>query len=198
MTPLILASASGARAHLLAAAGISFDAMPALIDEESRRVEWVRSGKEISGLACALAQEKALTVAEAHPDRIVLGADQLLVLEGKPIGKRSTSADARLLLRLLRGRTHELITAAVLVKGGRVLWQHSEVCRLAMRDFSDSFLDEYVSKASGALTGSVGGYELEGLGIQLFERVDGDYFSVLGLPLLPLLSQLRVLGLAKQ
>ncbi|HEY3777346.1 MAG TPA: Maf family nucleotide pyrophosphatase [Rhizomicrobium sp.] len=197
MKPLILASASSARARLLAAAGIAFETVPAAIDEEASKAEWIRSGREIAALAGALAQEKALAVAESHPDRMILGADQLLVLEGTSVSKCATSSEARVLLRRLRGQTHELVTAAALAGDKRVLWQHTDICRLTMRDFSDLFLEEYVAKAAGAMTASVGAYEIEGIGIQLFERVEGDFFSVLGLPLLPLLAQLRQLGLAK-
>lgn len=197
MMPLVLASASATRARLLSAAGVAFEVVPASVDEERYKIEWARSAREPARLAPALALEKARAVAAMKPERVVLGCDQILLLDGEPVSKCTSRTEARMLLRRLRARTHELVTAATLVGAGRVFWQHSEVGRLAMRDFSDDFLDEYVSAAPDALTQCVGAYELEGFGIQLFERVCGDFFSVLGLPLLPLLAQLRQLGLAR-
>lgn len=197
MKPLVLASASPARANLLSGAGVQFEAIPAALDEEALKLEWNRKGGASSELAPALAREKARAVAARRPQEIVLGCDQVLLLGDEPIGKTMTRSEACALLRRLRGRTHTLVTAAALANGTELLWQHTETCRLAMRDFSDSFLEDYVSAAGESLTCCVGCYRLESLGIQLFERVEGDYFSILGLPLLPLLGELRRLGLVK-
>lgn len=197
MMRLILASASAARATLLTGAAVAFEAMPARVDEESYRRQWVRDGREPAGLATALAREKAFAASAERRQQIVLGCDQVLLLENEPIGKCASIAEARALLGRLRGRTHELVTAAALVREGRILWEHAETSRLTIRDFSDAFLEEYVSLAGDALTGCVGCYRVEGVGIQLFERVEGDYFSILGLPLVPLLGELRRLGLAR-
>lgn len=194
MKPLVLASASAARANLLSGAAIEFEPSPAVLDEEAFRLEWKQKGGAPAELASALARAKARKVAAQWPGQVVLGCDQILLLGDEPIGKSASRSEARALLRRLRGRTHTLVTAAALATATELLWQHTQICRLAMRDFSDSFLEEYISAAGDALTCCVGCYQLEGLGIQLFERVEGDYFSILGLPLLPLLGELRRLG----
>jgi septum formation protein len=198
MRPLILASASASRARLLRAADVPFEAIAASVDEDAERADARRSGATTRGTACRLALRKAVKVSSTHPARHVLGADQILELDGEIIGKCSTTADAVVLLRRLRGRAHELLTAAVLVVGQTELWRHVEHCRLVMREFSDAFLADYLSRAETAALESVGCYQLEGFGVQLFEQVDGDYFSVLGLPLLPVLAALRTHGLVSE
>ena len=198
MTPLILASASPTRARLLSAAGVTFEIAPAAVDEEAFKSNWLRKEYVATDMALGLAEEKAKSAGTAWPGKIMLGCDQLLVLGGELISKCATQYDALVLLRRLRARAHELFTAAVLTLDGEMIWHHADCCRLTMRDFSDAFLSEYVSRSADAMTRSVGCYELEGPGIQLFDRVDGDFFSILGLPLLPLLEELRRLGILKR
>jgi septum formation protein len=192
---LILASASVARRRLLEAAGLGFEVAPASVDEEAAKAAYRAQGMNPRAQAGALAELKALSVS-SHRQGWVLGADQMLALDGTPLDKPKDLGEARAQLQMLRGRTHELLTAAVVCKGQTIAWRCLEAPRLTMRDFSDAFLDEYLSRAGEAALKSVGGYQLEGLGAQLFERVEGDYFCVLGLPLLPLLGFLRAQGVA--
>jgi septum formation protein len=190
--PLVLASRSAARRALLEAAGVPVELRPADLDE--RALEAGANAPDPSAIAELLARAKASLVSRAHPGRLVLGADQTLALGGKPFSKSSDRLAARVQLQALRGRAHELHAAIAFVQDGAVVFEHVETARLTMRAFSDAFLDRYLETVGeGALT-SVGGYQLEGLGIQLFERVDGDYFTILGLPLLPLLDVLRQRG----
>ncbi len=190
MTHLILASASASRAAILKQAGVAFDVVPANIDEDAVKA----SVEEPRAVAEALASLKAFTVSASHPGPLVLGADQVLVLEGRIVSKAPGLDTAAAQLRRLRGRRHVLISALALARGGAPVWRHTSVAALAMRDFSDAFLEDYVAREGEAVLGSVGCYRLEGLGAQLFESVEGDYFSILGLPLLPLLSALRGFG----
>ena len=191
--PLVLASRSEIRLALLRNAGLSVEAEAPDIDERS--IER-RAGKSEPGeVAALLAREKAWAIASRHPARLVLGADQTLTLDDRRFSKPIDRAAAREQLRVLRGRTHELHTAVSLTRGAKTVWEHREAARLTMREFSDAFVEAYLDRAGPAVTRSVGGYQLEGLGIQLFERVDGDHFVILGLPLLPLMSYLRRSGL---
>ena len=194
MTPLILASASTARARMLAAAGVPFQVVPADIDETLLKQEFAARGYDIATIARGLAAQKAYSLAPAHPDTLVLGADQILSLDGETVSKCRSAAGATSLLRRLRGRTHELVTAALLAKNGAELWSHVSTSRLTMRAFSDAFLEEYIGRAGEALVQNVGCYGIEALGVQLFEHVQGDLFSIQGLPLLPVLSALRAFG----
>lgn len=195
MTPLILASASSSRARILKSAGVVFEALPADIDEENVKAECKTGSKSTSDAASTLADLKALKVATARPGRHVLGADQILEFDGQAVGKCADFGEAKALLARLRGRTHELVTAAALANGREILWRHVERSQLAMRDFSDAFLSDYLSRAGDSVLAAVGCYEIESLGAQLFERVDGDIFAILGLPLLPVLGALREHGL---
>jgi septum formation protein len=191
--PLLLASKSAARLGLLQAAGIPVEVVPAAIDE--RAIE-ARSGLTGPGeIAALLAREKARAVAHVHPDRLVLGADQTLALGDQRFSKPADRAAAREQLRALRGRTHTLHSAVTAVRAGAVLFEHVEAAHLTMRSFSDDFLERYLDTVGEAATASVGGYQLEGAGIQLFERVEGDHSTVLGLPLFALLDWLRRAGL---
>lgn len=194
--PLVLASRSKARQMLLAAAGIPFEMRPADLDE--RELEAVAPSVAPGAIAAFLARRKASAVARLCPQRLILGADQTLSLGAERFAKPADPAAARAQLRALRGRTHELHSAIAFVKDGSVLFEHVGVARLTMRAFSASFLDLYLDAAGSAATASVGGYQLEGLGAQLFERVDGDYFTVLGLPLMEALDFLRRQGCLAQ
>jgi septum formation protein len=191
--PMVLASKSSARRAVLEAAGVPTEVKPASIDE--RAIE-VQAGLAAAGeVAALLAREKARAVAAEDPERLVLGADQTLALGERRFSKASGRAEAREQLCALRGRTHTLHSALAVVRSGAVLFEHIDTAHLTMRAFSDRFLDDYLDAVGGAATASVGGYQLEGLGVQLFERVEGDHFTVLGMPLLPLLDWLRQAGL---
>ncbi len=187
--PLVLASKSAARATLLAAAGIAVEVLPADIDE--RGIEAKASAQDAGAAAALLAREKARAVAALRPGRLVLGADQTLALGARRFSKPADRAAAEEQLRALRGKTHALHSALAVMRDGDVLFEHADAARLTMRSFSDKFLQQYLDAAAEAVTASVGGYQLEKPGIQLFERVEGDYFTILGLPLVPLLDFFR-------
>jgi septum formation protein len=190
--PLLLASKSATRRTLLENAGIPVEIEPADIDE--RAVEARAGVEDAEVVAALLAREKARAVAAKHPGRMVLGADQTLALGARRFSKAPDRAAAREQLSALRGKTHTLHSAVAVVQSGAVAFEHVDAAHLTMRAFSDGFLDSYLDAAGDAATASVGGYQLEGLGIQLFERVEGDHSTVLGLPLLPLLDWLRRSG----
>jgi septum formation protein len=190
--PLLLASRSASRRALLSAAGIPLEIAPADIDE--RAIESQAGDQAPEAVAGLLARAKALAIAARHPDRLVLGADQTLALGSTLFNKPADVSGAREQLRRLRGRTHELHSAVVVASGAAVPYQHRQTARLTMRNFSDRFLDAYLEAAGSAVTASVGGYQVEGLGITLFDRIDGEHSTILGLPLLPLLEYLRHAG----
>jgi len=194
--PLVLASLSEVRKSLLAAAGIAVEVRPADIDE--RNLEATAPAADASAAAAMLARAKAGAIAQVLPDRLVLGADQTLVLGRQRFSKPANLASARAQLRVLSGQTHELHSAVAFARNGATLFEHVGVARLTMRALSESFLDDYLDAAGSAATQSVGGYQLEGLGIHLFERIEGDHFTVLGLPLLPVLDFLRRQGYLAQ
>jgi septum formation protein len=187
---LVLASASASRAQILRDAGVPLEVQPAHVDEETVKA----SGEDGATVAAKLAELKALRVSSSCPDALVLGADQVLVCDGRLLSKADTLAEAAAQLKFLRGKPHTLISSLALARDGAVIWRHSDEARLAVRDFSDAFLDDYLSKEGDTMLGSVGCYRLEGPGAQLFESVQGDYFSILGLPLVPLLAILRKHG----
>lgn len=187
--PLVLASRSAARRALLEAARIPCDVRPADLDE--RALERQAGPSEPAALALMLADAKAQAVARHCPGRLVLGADQTLACANRVFSKPCDRTAAREQLSRLRGCTHELHAAVSLWRDGERLFSHVATARLTMRPFSDSFLERYLDEAGEAALASVGGYQLEGLGVHLFERIDGDYFTILGLPLLPLLAYLR-------
>jgi septum formation protein len=175
-------------------AGVPYTAIPADIDEDALKNRLLATGTEAAGIAPALAEAKALAISRYHPADLVLGADQTLLLGLELVSKCTSLEDARRLLGRLRGRSHRLVSALALVRGGAVLWRHVESPELWMRDFSEGFLDRYLANEGEGVLSGVGCYKLEGLGAQLFERVSGDYFSILGLPLQPLLAELRRQG----
>lgn len=188
---LILASESKARAALLAAAGLVFETRPARIDEAELKRSARAEGASADSTALLLAELKAHRVARPNADALVIAADQLLVCEDRWFDKPADLAEAAAQLRALRGRTHTLVTAILCQRGEQRIWHHIARPRLAMRDFSDAFLADYLDHEGAALTATVGSYRLEGLGAQLFDSISGEYAAVLGLPLLPLLGFLR-------
>jgi septum formation protein len=191
--PLILASQSRARQMLLANAGIFFEAVPADIDERALQENSGFSAPgEIAGL---LAREKACFVSSKNPGRYVVGADQTLALGNRLFSKPAGRAQAADQLRLLAGGTHELHSAVAVARDGNILFLDVSVARLTMRALSGAQIRAYLDEAGEAVTSSVGAYQLEGLGVHLFERIEGDHFTILGLPLLPLLAFLRGEGL---
>jgi septum formation protein len=188
-SPLVLASGSAVRRRLLEAAGIPVEVRPASLDE--RAVEATATRDDPSAVAALLARAKALRVAKDVPDRLVIGADQTLALGSRRFDKPADRAAAGAQLQTLAGRTHELHAAVAVARGSGVLFEHVDVARLTMRPLSAAVLDRYLDAAGAAVTASVGGYQLEALGVHLFERIEGDHFTILGLPLLPLLAYLR-------
>jgi septum formation protein len=190
--PLVLASRSSVRRALLDAAGVPVEVVPADVDE--RELEAGAPSLAPPEVAALLARSKACSIAQRHSGRLVLGADQMLALGSERFAKPADRAAARAQLRALAGRTHELHSAIAFVRDATVLFDHVNTARLTMRAFSDRLLDSYLDAVGDAATASVGAYQIEGLGIQLFERIDGDYFTVLGLPLLEVLGYLRRCG----
>ena len=188
---LILASASPTRAVLLRQAGLAVAVDPAAVDEAAAKESLRAAGADAGAAAIALAELKAHKVSRRHAGGLVLGADQLLECDGKWFDKPVDLAAARRQLQALRGRRHRLYSAAVAVRDGVRLWHHVGEAGLTMRPFGDAFLDAYLERAGADLLGSVGAYRLEGLGVQLFAAIQGDHFTILGLPLLPLLDFLR-------
>ena len=191
---LVLASGSSIRATLLRNAGLDFAVDPAGVDEREIERPLLEAGAEPQEIALVLGKAKALDVALRRPGDLVIGADQVLGLGSTRFTKPADLAAARAQLALLAGKTHELHSSVVVAKGGEVLWSHLSTARLRMRVLSDAELDVYLAMAGSAALSSVGCYQLEGLGIRLFERIEGDYFTILGLPLLPLLGFLREKG----
>jgi septum formation protein len=181
---------------LLAAAGIPVAVRPADLDERS--LESAAGSRSPGAIAALLARQKAAAVAKLHPGRLTLGADQTLALDAQRFAKPADRAAARAQLKALRGKTHELHSALAFVEDGKVLFEYAGVARLTMRPLSDPFLESYLDAVGGAATESVGAYQIEGLGAQLFERVDGDYFTILGLPLMEALAFLRQRGCLAQ
>jgi len=190
--PLVLASKSDIRGKILAAAGLRFEIRPAQIDE--RAVEAAAQPADAAAAARLLARAKAEAVVANVPGRPVLGADQTLARGAQRFTKPKDRTEAAAQLRALRGRTHELHSALALVRDGELLFQCVDTARLTMRDISDRFIDDYLDMSGDLALASVGAYQLEGIGVHLFERVEGDYFTILGLPLLPLLAYLRGAG----
>ena len=195
MTPLILASASPARAEMLRANHVPLEVVPAQVDEAALKAALDADGVSARDSADALAEFKARRIAQRRPDRLVLGADQILVCDGARIDKATSPSQAHEHLRLLSGRSHSLLSAAVIFEDAQPVWRHIGRADLTMRPLGAAFLDSYIARHGDDLTATVGGYWLEKDGASLFSRISGDYFSVLGLPLLEVLQFLRTRGL---
>lgn len=191
---LILASASAARRALLEQAGLRFEARAARVDEAEVKLSARGSGATPVEAALLLAELKALRIARRDPEALVIGCDQLLVCDGDWFDKPADLAEAGTHLRVLRGRTHTLVTAVLCQRGEQRVWHHVAQPRLTMRGFSEAFIDAYLAAEGEALTTTVGAYRLEGLGVHLFDRIEGEHAAILGLPLLPLLGFLRQHG----
>ena len=192
---LILASKSAARRSMLADAGVAFSVQVADVDEDA--VKAVHDPADAAGLAVELARVKALAVSRHDEDAWVLGADQTLGFDGGLVSKAASLDDARARLAAMRGRTHQLHSGAALARNGQIVWSGVDTATMRVRDFSDAFLDAYLAAEGDELLHCVGSYRLEGMGSQLFEAVEGDYFTVLGLPLWPVLAELRRAGVLK-
>ena len=187
---VVLASGSTIRREMLERAGLSVTAVRAVLGEAALKAVLRRDHADTATAAAALATEKARMVARDHPAAIVIGADQILDLDGEWLDKPPDIIAAARQLRQLSGRRHRLVSAVAVI-GGEAPWQAVDTAELTMRPLGDAFIDWYLDAAGPAILGSVGAYQVEGLGVQLFERIDGDFFTILGLPLLPLLAHLR-------
>ena len=191
---LILASASASRQNMLRKAGLSFDIVPARIDERGIEEDVLKHGGSFETVADNLAVHKALSVSLEHPDTYVIGSDQVMIFEDRIFSKSSSRQEAKSRLKSLRGKSHFLVSSVCVAFNGNNLWSVSDRAVLEMADFDDTFLDLYINKAGDSLTACVGCYALEDVGSWLFEKVEGDFFTVLGMPLLPLLQFLKTKG----
>ncbi|WP_368345113.1 nucleoside triphosphate pyrophosphatase [Pelagovum sp. HNIBRBA483] len=192
--PLILASGSKIRAQLLEQAGIKATALPARIDEDAIKSALLAEDASPRDIADTLAEMKARKLSDKHPDARVLGCDQVLEHQKELLSKPKSVEDAHEQLLRLRGQTHSLLSAVVLYHECKPVWRHVGVVRLTMHDFSDDYLSSYLERNWPSISESVGGYKLEEEGVQLFNRIEGDYFTVLGLPLLEIISHLKLTG----
>ncbi len=190
----VLASGSQIRAALLKNAGIDVAIMPAKLDETSIRASLEQDGSTPREIADALAEAKARKISARHPDALVLGCDQVAEIDGEVLGKPGSKDAAAAQIRRLSGRQHRLLSAAVLYENGKPLWRHVGQVRLQMRTISEAYLADYLNRNWHSIRHSVGGYKLEEEGVRLFSGIDGDYFNVLGLPLIELLSYLTLRG----
>jgi len=192
---LILASTSQSRRELLANAGLDFEIKAPGVDEDEIKLSLVAQKADAIAVATTLAEMKATRVSARFPEAFTIGGDSTLACEGRLFDKPPTLAAARDQLLALRGKTHDLVSSVVVARGGVRIWHHTERARLTMRPFSETFLDAYLAEAGESVTSSVGAYRLESVGANLFSKIEGDYFTILGLPLLPLLSFLAGHGI---
>lgn len=192
---LILASTSQSRRELLTNAGLAFEIKAPGVDEDEVKLSLAAQRADAVAIATTLAELKATRVSERFPESFTIGGDSTLACDGRLFDKPPTLAAAREQLLALRGKTHQLVSSVVVAKGGARIWHHTETARLTMRPFSESFLDAYLKEAGETVTTSVGAYRLESVGANLFSQIEGDYFTILGLPLLPLLSFLAGHGI---
>ncbi len=192
--PLILASGSEIRAQLLSNANVGYEIVKPRVDEEMIKRSLRAEGATPRDVADALAEGKARKVSLKRPEALVLGCDQVLDFQGTIFSKPESIEDARNQLLLLRGQRHMLLSAAVIYQNGEPLWRHVGVVRLFMRQFSNDFLEGYLDRNFDSIRHSVGGYKLEEEGVRLFDKIDGDYFTVLGMPLVEILSFLTTRG----
>ncbi len=188
---VILASASQSRAHILKEAGVPYTTEPAFIDEGPIKESLQAEGADALSVAETLAELKAVKISRSHPEAFIIGADSILDLDGVWFDKPTDIDHAKAHLMTLRGRTHSLATAVVVALGGTRIWHFRDQPTLRMRNFTDAYLDQYMAAVGTDILSSVGAYHLESLGVQLFDYIEGDFFSILGLPILPLLSFLR-------
>jgi septum formation protein len=189
---LILASKSGSRRAMLEAAGLAFESMPAQLDERALEAEMAGAAPE--AVALNLAEAKALAVSRGHPERLVLGSDSLVEVAGRRFDKPATRDEAAAHLRFFSGQAMRLYSAAALVRDGQTRWRHGAVAVLQAIDMSDDFIEDYLTREWPEVAGCVGVFRIEGRGVQLFQAIEGDYFTVLGMPLLAVLGALRELG----
>jgi septum formation protein len=191
---LILASTSPARRAMLTAAGLDYEAVAPPLDERAAEEPLLAAGISAADLASVLAEAKADSVAEERPGAIVIGSDQTLEFEGLRYTKPESIEEARHQLLAMAGKTHALHSAAAIMEGGETRWRHVDTALLTMRRLTPEEVGRYLARVGTAATRSVGAYQLEGLGVNLFERIEGDHFTILGMPLLPVLAQLRLMG----
>lgn len=197
MTQLLLASQSAGRANMLRAAGLSFEASPAHVDEEALTAALQAEGQTARNIADALAEAKAIKISARLPGVIVLGADSTLVLDdGTMLTKPEDAEDAKAQLRAMAGQRHRLFSAVVAARDGQPIWRHIGEAKLWIRALSDDAIDAYVQENWDSIRWTVGCYEIEGAGVQLFEKVEGDPWTIIGMPMLPLLQWLRTIGIA--
>jgi septum formation protein len=192
--PIILASGSAIRQTLLRNAGLSFECVTPRVDEDTVRTALLAETMSPRDIADALAELKATKVSAKHPAALVIGCDQVLDLQGQLLSKPQTADEARAQLRAMQGKRHDLLSAVVICQAGRPLWRHVGLARMTVRPFSDAWLDGYMARNWPDIADCVGAYKLEAEGVRLFSRVEGDYFTVLGVPLLDLLSFLTLRG----
>lgn len=191
---IVLSSSSATRRKLLSQTGLYFKTAKPPVDESIIKAKLKEAGASAEQVADNLAESKANSVAAILPGAFIIGADQMLECDGVWFDKPTGRDGAKSHLRALSGKTHQLITAAVIAHEGRIIWRRTETARMTMRPLSEEFIETYLDKAGDGAVRSVGAYELEGAGAQLFDKVEGDFFSILGLPLIPLLAALREAG----